>query len=278
MTRLPLCIAALAICLSLGVPEAEAIPILQLYLEGGRYDTETQTWVISPPGSSAGAPFRLWAIGNIQGPGGKGTISNVRLSAAYDRSDLGLNISLTPSQAGGLDSAGSGVGQFNGLTDPSVPDAPKLNTKVLTRMGLVTTGSDGVVANGGTPVLGNGKRLPSHGVFGADTLWQEFSLGDFDSPDSLVGDFMRSFPEHLRAGGQINVYEVSVTGGSEATVHFDLYGTVERKNGKYSAVFAPFSHDAELDAHEAPEPASVAVWSLLGLIGVAAAGRRRRGR
>lgn len=141
----------------------------------------------------------------------------------------------------------------------------------------MTTGSDGAVTNGGTPVLDNGKRLPAHGIFGADTVWQEFSLGDFDSPDSLVGDFIGSFPEHLRAGGRINVYEVSVTGGSKATVHFDLYGTVERKKGKHCAVFAPFSHDAELDVHHTPEPASVAVWSLLGLIGIAAARPRRRG-
>ncbi len=275
MTRLPLSIAALAICLSFAVREAQAIPILQLFLEGGTYDTVTESWSISPSAVAPGEPYRLWAIGNIEGPAAKGTISNVRLSAAYNGSDLGLSITLTPSQAGGLDSAGPGVGQFNGIIDPSVPIAPLLNTTVQTSLGEVTTGPDGVVSNGSTALLGNRKALPAHGIFGGDTVWKEFALGDFDLPDSEVGDFIGSFPTELRHGGQINVYELWVSGAAGAKVHFDLYGLVGAKN---RPVFAPFSHDADDDTHQTPEPASVVVWSLLGLVGAAAGGWRRRRR
>lgn len=276
MTRLTLCTAALAICLSFGAHQAHAIPILQLYLEGGTYDTETETWVISPHESSGHETFRLWAIGNICGPGGRGTINNVRLSAAYGREHLGLDISLTPSQAGGF-----GVGQYVDMltlpffTDPSVPQTPVLNTTVQTSLGIVTTGPDGVVTNGGVPVLGDGRNLPPHGIFGPDTVWQEYSLGDFDTPDSPVADFVGSFPTVFHPCGQINVYDVCISGGSGVTVHFDLYGTLVGKN---RAVFAPFSHDAEVEASHCPEPASLAVWSLLGLIGIAATRQRRRGR
>lgn len=272
MNRVILYLTALALCLGLGASEAQAIPVLQLYLEGGTYDSETETWVITPPGSSAGEPFRLWAIGNIAGPGGKGDITSARLSIAYDRNYSGLSVSLTSSQAGGL-----GVGEYDGFTDPSEPVQPTLNYWVQTSKtgGAYQCFQDGIVDDGGRPVLGDGKNLPPHGVFGADTVWLEYSLGDFASPpDSPVGDFIGSFPTEVHSGGQINVYEVSVIGGSGATVHFDLYNTVR---GASRAKFAPFSHDADGEAYIIPEPASVAVWSLLGLIGIAVTCRRRRG-
>ncbi len=61
-------------------PIAMGYPILQLYLEGGTYDTSTESWYLAPPDSSVGKPFRLWVIGNTSW---MGTIHEVRLSMAY---------------------------------------------------------------------------------------------------------------------------------------------------------------------------------------------------
>ena len=48
-----------------------AIPLLQLYIDGGSYDAATETWVISQ------SSFDLWVIGNINGVGGKGTLQGL---------------------------------------------------------------------------------------------------------------------------------------------------------------------------------------------------------
>lgn len=231
---------------------AVAVPLLQIYLEGAEYDPVTETWVLSPEGSSSGVPFRVWTIGNTAGPGSKGDICDVKLAIAYSAEDLGLQIDLTPSQIGG-------DGIFGGFVDPSVPDNPSL---------LQT------VTDGSVPVLGDGSDLPSHDIYGEGTVWQEFSLGNFTLSDSTVGDFVGSFPTELfQDAGQINVYEVSVLGGHGATLHFDLYNHVESKN---HAIFAPFSHDADGDSNIAPEPSTGIVWSLLGALGITIGWCRRK--
>ncbi|MFV1969017.1 MAG: choice-of-anchor N protein [Pirellulaceae bacterium] len=270
----------MAIVVIASAQRSYAVPILQIYLEGGTYDSVTESWVVTPTGSSGGEPFRLWTIGNVAGPGGKGTISNVRLSISYSAADLGLELTLTPSTTGG----------FNGVLDLSTSPivAPRTNS-VLTSSGTVGLTGDGndlgtdyavspngniVVLNGGTPVLGDGKPLPSHGVFGDGVVWQEFGLGDFDKTDSPIGDYIGSFPTTMTAdAGQINVYEVSVTGCSGATIHFDLYNSVGAKN---HAKFAPFSHDADGEANIVPEPASCIVWAVLALGSIVGATRRSR--
>jgi len=153
----------------LAATTAEAIPILQIYLEGAEYDDTTDTWVLTQPGTSGGGIFRLWAIGNVSGPGNKGVISDVRLSVAYGSQYAeDLTITLTPSRAGGAD-----VGYYNGVDDLYSPDAPVLRTSVQTSLGLVDTGPSGVVTNGSTPVLSDGQALPAHGVFGPGTVWRE---------------------------------------------------------------------------------------------------------
>ena len=184
--------AVVVACFGFAAQQARAIPILQLYVEGGAYDDASETWVLTPPGSSAGVPFRLWAIGNIKGPGSKGPISDVKLSIAFDETFSDLQISLTPSRVGG-----NGVGSYGGFIDPTAPGEPVLNTSVKTSLGIVDTGPDGVVTNGGTPMLGDGTNLPTHGIFGEGTAWTEYLLGDFDTADSPVGDFIDSFPTTL---------------------------------------------------------------------------------
>ncbi len=247
-------ITALGLML-LAVPSrAYAGPILQLYLEGATYDTVTESWVITPPGSSAGEPFRLWAIGNVGGPGGKGVIHNVRLSTVYDAAAGNPLITITPSTTGG----------YGGYTDPSTPSNPVY---------LQT------VSDGSTPIMGDGKSLPAHGEYGPGRVWQEFLLGDFTLMDSPFGDFIGSFPTPSAPNStQINVYEVSVFKDlpGPLSVHFDLYDTIDAKNHA-QAKFAPFSHDADGTATIAPEPSALAIWSLLAVFTLAMRRRPKRG-
>lgn len=268
MARTTVCLTALVICVGFGAQPAHAIPILQLYAEGATYNPVTETWVLAPGGSSEGEPFRLWTIGNIAGPGGKGAIADVRLCISYDEAFKDdLQITLTPALAGG-------TGSYNGFTDSNVPGLPDQNGLIPENPIQTSNGPfyGPVVDDGSAPMLSDGRRLPRHGSFGDGIVWQEFSLGDFDDPqDSLIGDFIDEFPAELHEGGQVNAYDVSVLSGGGTVLHFDLYNHVGAKN---RARFAPFSHDAEI----IPEASSVVVWSLLGLVFAGAGWRRRRKR
>lgn len=226
-------------------PRALAYPALQLYLEGGLYDPITESWFLAPPGSSAGEPFRLWVIGNTSW---KGTIYDVRLSMAYSAAyrtyDENGNIiqdlvvSFSPSTTGGA----------FGFTDPSVPGMPE----------FIQAAPAGTV-----PLLGDGSALPPHGIFGPNTVWQEWLLGDFTLQDSPIGDFVGQIPlSPSTTMGQINVYELSIMfkDGATAhgvTVHFDAYNHVIGNNHVWYR-FVPFSHDADADVTVVPEPGSVA--------------------
>ncbi len=238
---------------------AFAIPVLQLYIENSTYDATTQTWIVD----SGTTNFRLWAIGNVNGPGGAGglPIQDVRLSAAYDHatSDPAPTITLTPTKAGGTGTYVSGI---TTITDASLASGA----------GFLQT-----VTNGSSPTLGSDSPLPAHGIYGSGTDWQEWSLGNFTLTDSPIGDFINGFPSTVYADkGQINVYDVHVTGASNLVVHFDLYDHVGSANHvKFS--FAPFSHDAEADVGTVPEPASLLLLGLgLAWLGFAARRWRRK--
>lgn len=241
MKRVLFALAAVALL----TPMAHAVPILQLYIEGSTYDAGSETWVLDP----AGGPFKLWVIGNVNGEGGKGLIEAVRLSVAYDIADA-PTISFSPTTTGG----------YGGFTDPSVAGATA----------YIQTKTDG-----SSPILSDGGALPDHGIYGAGTAWQEFALGDFGLTDSPVADFITSFPAPGAANeGQINVYEVTVTGTD--LVHFDAYDHYYDNKGDAVAKFAPFSHDGETgDTPPVPEPGTLAMLGL-GLSGVAYKLRRRK--
>jgi hypothetical protein len=242
--------------------QGTAAPILQLYVEGAHYNDASESWEIS--GFSDGSSFRLWAIGNVSGPGGAGTIHDVRLAVAYlAESDAStpLVLDITPTRIGG-------DGNYNGIVDSVVASDPVFLQRV---------------TNGSTPILGTGKALPSHGVYGTGVYWQEFLLGDFNQTGDSVADFIDAFPELgevTQGGGQINAYDVRLLSSSThpTFLHFDLYNHVESKNHVKSK-FSPFSHDVDADVHVAPEPTSVVAWSLALAMGICLSGTRflRRG-
>ena len=208
----------------------QAQPALQLYIEGATYDTDSFSWVIQSNN------LRLWVLGSVER---YGTIHDVKLAAAFQTGETG-SISLTPTTT-------------SLLTDPSTPGAP--------------VQSLGVGGDGTFPQMSDGSFLPSHGIYGAGTSFTQWELGDFNLQDSPVGDFFLGFPASSPRMGQINVYDVVITGYT--TVHFDAFNHVEGAN---HAIKAPFSHDA---GTVTPEPGTLVLLGA-GLLGSSVFWRRRR--
>ena len=230
---------------------AHAIPELQLYIEGSTYDG-TESWVTS------NSTYKLWVIGDLGKPPKNDPfvptpISHVSLSVAYKAGETGT-ITLTPTTA----TASYGV------ADPSTPSAPIASFS----------------GSGTQPKLSDGTDLPSHGIYGVGTDWLSFLLGDFTLTDSPIGDFITSFPVSFPDLGQINVYDVTVT-GFESGIHFDTYNSVAGAN---HATKAPFSHDAEGGGGDGgggggggnvvPEPGTFLLLGA-GLMGLGLYGRKR---
>jgi hypothetical protein len=271
---------AAALFVALAAGKAHAIPILQLYVEGATYNTTTESWDYTAPGSSTGESFRIWTIGNISGQGGKGPIDDVKLSAVYDIAVGDITITLTPTRVGGDGDYTASNGYT--FTDQNTPVAP-------TRSLTTDTFAEILATEGTTPLLGDGETpLPAHGEYGDDRIWQEFQLGDFNLADAPIGDFISSFPQPSTGGpkAQINVYDVVVTGDfgeHPFTIHFDLYNHIGGENhAKYK--FAPFSHDAggepgdDVNVNIVPEPASASLFGLacLSVFGSRCLRRRRK--
>jgi hypothetical protein len=250
MIRTSIAVLGMAVVGAVAGP-ADALPDLQIYIEGATYDGPSETWVLTTAGS-----FDLWVIGDV---GDKGAINNVFLSVAF-ASGLSPIITLTPTTTGG----------FQGFTDPSTPGAATLVANPMSDVpgGVANCGLNGT--NGNLPCLSDGTSLPSHDIYGAGTDWREFALGNFTLTDSPTADFngatVPPVPDAAKVG-QINVYTVSITGVPTTTVfHFDTFDTVVGAN---HASNAPFSHDGETTGSTTSVPAPSTL-TLLGL-GIVAA-------
>jgi hypothetical protein len=233
-------LAALVAVLLLA-PAANAIPHLQIYIEGATYDASLESWVTSA------SNFKLWVVGNVSQDG---AIYDVKLSAALYGSGGSISIAPTTTSL---------------LTDPSTPIAP------------TDEGGDTLKWMSGsidyspafTPVL-------HHDEFANADAYQFWRIGDMMSMDSPIGDFQTSFPTEFPNMGQINVYDISVSGWDR--VHFDAFDhtVTTLENGKELTKwwFAPPSHDGT-GGGVIPEPGTLALLGL-GLAGLGAKLRRKK--
>ncbi len=256
--------AVLLAVLALGPPnQARAVPVLQMYLEGATYNAADDTWVLDTtehdnpnwqqyvvPGTTT-SHFRLWVIGDTS-QSSDGIIHNVQLAASYIwQPSFGyVNITMRGSQTNGV----------GGFTDPSVAPNPTFVKKV---------------DDGSVPVLGDGKTLlttldPSAADhYGQGYEWQQFSLGDFTSHDSPIGDFSQSPPTIPKSPdmGQINVYDIYVDNsdleGNSIAIHFDVYDHVVAQHKSKTVVSA----DGATAIVPAPAGATLFGVGLAGLAG-----------
>jgi hypothetical protein len=218
-------------------PAAMAIPHLQLYIEGATYDAGLESWVVD-----AGT-FNLWVIGNV---GADGPIYDVKLGTSMYGSGGSISISSTTA---------------NGITDPSTPSAP-----------LDLGSSEAQFQSGGiyeTPAF---QPVSSHAEYADADAHHFWHIGDFTQTDSPIGDWIDGYPVDFPSTGQINAYEVTVTGWE--AVHFDAFNHTVMSTGngdKYKYWFVPPSHDAT----SVPEPGTIALLGL-GLAGVAARARYKK--
>lgn len=196
---------------------AQAVPSLQLYIDGGTYDAVTETWVASS------APFTLFAAGSKK-PNCT-IIDEVLLYISVSQADYNT--------AGAITIMGA-------IGEPA-------NVLAVNEL----------LGSGGTPPDANSPGTPPdlspHGIFPA--YYWAVSLPDLlvGSAGETVPDYQPG--ETGFADGDIQRYIVSVSGFE--TVHFDLTGRSFLPNGKPKINFAPYSHDAEYGDGKVPEPSTL---------------------
>ena len=169
-----LVVGALALGI-MGAGTANAVPNLQIYIDGATYNTVTETWEINS------SSFKLWVITDGS------AVDDVKLTAAFLTGETG-NISLTGT------TTGSAV-----FTDPSAASNPTLEF----------TSADGAI-----PITGDGSPLPTHGIYGAGTSFTQWGLGNMSGTDAAITDFSGTGTLAATGTGSINAYNVVITGYS----------------------------------------------------------------
>jgi hypothetical protein len=210
------------------VRSASAIPTLQLDIEGGYYDSYTQTIV-----ATAGDSFTVYALLN---PGPKPTTAELSalLSDTYY-----LSVAITPRMA----ETGGDLGDFS-------IDGDTVNVT-----GDMTYGSPPVEALQGH----DGHDLAPHDIYETYFVEKAFT---FDPNQTTT-----PYDTQLNPGGfsgQVDgelffyvAFDIDMSGlDPEYGLHFDLYNTDAKKFLDVDVDdFAPFSHDAE--SGPIPEPSTL---------------------
>lgn len=94
-------VSLVASSILLAAAGAHAIPVLQIYIDGATYDTQSETWVVSTN------DFDLWVVGDVDA---HGNILDVKLTASFFGLGPGT-LTLTP-------------GTTSRIADGSTPAAP----------------------------------------------------------------------------------------------------------------------------------------------------------
>ena len=219
------------------VPAVQAVPVLQLYIDGATYDDATQTWITTE------TSYELYVIG-------MGSLDNVTLSLALE----GLGETDDPSAASvDIDGTGYPTGSW--------------------AYGYAPLSNEVEAWNSGKTDLQKHSVYPSwYTEFGLGSFTNQGGIGNVNHDDALDEDDPYWLPTEgyisSNHQGWFQSYRIDITPGY--AVHFDLYtlngdGTIDE--------FSPFSHDAS--GGEIPEPATMLLFGI-GLAGAGVVRKLRK--
>jgi PEP-CTERM motif len=220
--RMVLSIAAALLGLSIAT-SAMAIPNLQLYIEGATYETsgsDPETWAKLGTDS-----FRLWVIADT--------------SASYRLRDVKLVASFADGLTPSLTFQASTTGGAGGFTDNSTPGSVSGPSGSPFEEG--GHDAENWSHGGGDSDINPRGPLETHGMLTHGRSGVEWNLGLFNLVDSPIADFQlpgggiyntsSGLPPPTIHSGQINVYDVNVSGLQPGEqVHFDVYGIEQERN------------------------------------------------